>query len=214
MEQRHLFDVMLSKPVRKLPFELRTVTISTLGILLLLILTVAYLYLFQRPRIIVALGYKSGVHFLEPLQEEKTGFVSMVLGDAGSSNWDGQWLFVDGFCGNCGKPFATKGAIVLALLPNGLAYATNESPRYNHLTRPRFICSNTMLSIIMSFLSTTLFMGPYVFYRTKRRMRIRTGNCPKCNYNLTGNTSGICPECGTPIPKEIQEKLSTDPPKQ
>jgi hypothetical protein len=24
--------------------------------------------------------------------------------------------------------------------------------------------------------------------------------CEKCGYNLTGNTSGICPECGTAIP--------------
>lgn len=25
------------------------------------------------------------------------------------------------------------------------------------------------------------------------------GACQKCGYSLTGNTSGICPECGTPI---------------
>ena len=37
--------------------------------------------------------------------------------------------------------------------------------------------------------------------------------CLECGYNLTGNTSGICPECGTPIPKEAREKLATDPPK-
>ena len=23
--------------------------------------------------------------------------------------------------------------------------------------------------------------------------------CPRCSYDLTGNVSGICPECGTPI---------------
>ena len=23
--------------------------------------------------------------------------------------------------------------------------------------------------------------------------------CTKCQYNLTGNVSGVCPECGTPI---------------
>ncbi|HPM24999.1 MAG TPA: hypothetical protein PLP66_13915 [Phycisphaerae bacterium] len=22
------------------------------------------------------------------------------------------------------------------------------------------------------------------------------GHCPKCGYDLTGNTSGVCPECG------------------
>ncbi|MCG8403573.1 MAG: hypothetical protein MI923_00100 [Phycisphaerales bacterium] len=27
-----------------------------------------------------------------------------------------------------------------------------------------------------------------------------SGLCATCGYNLTGNASGICPECGTPIP--------------
>ncbi|MCO6438475.1 MAG: hypothetical protein J5J06_15400 [Phycisphaerae bacterium] len=33
-----------------------------------------------------------------------------------------------------------------------------------------------------------------------RRRRIPPGHCRKCRYDLTGNTSGVCPECGTPIP--------------
>jgi len=36
--------------------------------------------------------------------------------------------------------------------------------------------------------------------------------CLSCGYNLFSNISGICPECGTPIPKEIREKLATEPP--
>jgi len=32
--------------------------------------------------------------------------------------------------------------------------------------------------------------------------RIPTGHCQKCGYNLTGNVSGVCPECGTPIKRE------------
>jgi hypothetical protein len=27
--------------------------------------------------------------------------------------------------------------------------------------------------------------------------------CLHCGYNLTGNTSGVCPECGTPVPKQV-----------
>ena len=27
--------------------------------------------------------------------------------------------------------------------------------------------------------------------------RTLSGHCNKCGYNLTGNLSGICPECGT-----------------
>src|ERR1043166_984271 len=36
----------------------------------------------------------------------------------------------------------------------------------------------------------------------RHRRRIPPGHCAYCNYNLTGNTTGICPECGTPIPKK------------
>lgn len=31
----------------------------------------------------------------------------------------------------------------------------------------------------------------------RRARRPKPGTCEKCSYNLTGNTSGVCPECGT-----------------
>ena len=31
-----------------------------------------------------------------------------------------------------------------------------------------------------------------------RRRRLRRGHCEHCGYDLTGNVSGVCPECGTP----------------
>jgi hypothetical protein len=31
------------------------------------------------------------------------------------------------------------------------------------------------------------------------RRRSQTGLCQSCGYNLTGNTSGVCPECGQAI---------------
>ena len=40
-----------------------------------------------------------------------------------------------------------------------------------------------------------------VFYRgpLRRRRRQRKGLCLKCGYNLTGNTTGICSECGNKV---------------
>ena len=32
-----------------------------------------------------------------------------------------------------------------------------------------------------------------------REQRRKAGCCIHCGYNLTGNTSGTCPECGRPI---------------
>jgi hypothetical protein len=44
---------------------------------------------------------------------------------------------------------------------------------------------------------------PLPAYRFARRRgrRTRPGHCAVCNYNLTANTSGVCPECGTTQPQ-------------
>ena len=33
----------------------------------------------------------------------------------------------------------------------------------------------------------------------RRWHRRRLGRCLKCGYDLSGNVSGVCPECGTPV---------------
>jgi len=33
----------------------------------------------------------------------------------------------------------------------------------------------------------------------RRAPRTRPGFCARCGYNLTGNTSGVCPECGMKV---------------
>jgi hypothetical protein len=38
-----------------------------------------------------------------------------------------------------------------------------------------------------------------IFNRLRYRRRQRPGLCVQCSYNLNGNTSGVCPECGTPV---------------
>jgi hypothetical protein len=40
-----------------------------------------------------------------------------------------------------------------------------------------------------------------VFVLWKRRRR-PAGYCGRCSYNLTGNTSGVCPECGTALARK------------
>jgi hypothetical protein len=58
------------------------------------------------------------------------------------------------------------------------------------------------------FLGTALWLaGPAILIFTGiilfRIPMTRPGHCPRCDYNLTGNTSGTCPECGNPIPATI-----------
>jgi hypothetical protein len=46
---------------------------------------------------------------------------------------------------------------------------------------------------------------PVLWVRHSRRVakRRNIGHCRHCGYNLTGNTSGVCPECGTPTPAGV-----------
>ncbi len=53
---------------------------------------------------------------------------------------------------------------------------------------------------------------PMVFLISALRRRTRPGHCPKCSYNLTGNTSGVCPECGTAISAARVSDSSPAPP--
>ena len=43
---------------------------------------------------------------------------------------------------------------------------------------------------------------PTVILWRRDRRRIAAGHCRQCGYNLTGNESGKCPECATPVPKQ------------
>jgi len=36
----------------------------------------------------------------------------------------------------------------------------------------------------------------------RERGRSARGLCTKCGYDLTANVSGVCPECGTPVPPD------------
>jgi hypothetical protein len=48
----------------------------------------------------------------------------------------------------------------------------------------------------------TMYLGIVYFCRAYRRIRRRReGRCLSCGYDLTGNVSGVCPECGTAIAK-------------
>jgi hypothetical protein len=41
-----------------------------------------------------------------------------------------------------------------------------------------------------------LFTIPLTLKRLRRRLRLRRGHCPHCNYDLLHNFTHPCPECG------------------
>jgi hypothetical protein len=48
----------------------------------------------------------------------------------------------------------------------------------------------------MVFVGASFALGTPLFRSWRRRRR---GLCIKCGYDLTGNVSGVCPECGARI---------------
>jgi len=42
------------------------------------------------------------------------------------------------------------------------------------------------------------------FWAHRRIHRFAPGRCGRCGYDLTGNVSGVCPECGQPIDRGLK----------
>jgi len=194
---------------------MRFVRFSLLGLaaLPLIAASVPYFYslLGGRPRIVFAAGYEKW-HFLEPLHRQKATFISLLFGTAGDCNWDGHSLYIEGVCGECGEPWADPGAFVLAVVPRGLLYAHHlkERHHYNHLSEP-ILVSNRKLLLVGGCVSGCILLASCLVGPVHSWRRRRNGCCGQCGYCLTGNVSGICPECGTPIPERMRKWLKIQP---
>ena len=47
--------------------------------------------------------------------------------------------------------------------------------------------------------ASTTFICVILHLPLLRRRKHLPGQCPSCDYPLTGNASSVCPECGTPV---------------
>ena len=62
-----------------------------------------------------------------------------------------------------------------------------ETWRSTHISIPFWV-----ISLLLGMWPAIAFIrGPYRRYRRRKK-----GLCLTCGYNLTGNVSGVCPECG------------------
>lgn len=82
------------------------------------------------------------------------------------------------------------------------------------MARPLFSILDVYNLMIVPF----AICGGWLAPGRRRRYKVwlaAEGFCQFCGYNLTANTSGICPECGTPIPRDKkQAEPTTEPPKE
>ena len=56
-----------------------------------------------------------------------------------------------------------------------------------------------LLAAIPTALLWVIPVAPAMYVWLRDRRRAPPGHCQKCGYNLTGNVSGVCPECGTSV---------------
>jgi hypothetical protein len=67
-----------------------------------------------------------------------------------------------------------------------------------------FQLAEAVHSLLLFGVGVALFFGSHGLARVWSRLRYsglrrQMGLCVRCGYELTGNVSGICPECGTPV---------------
>ncbi|HET6246078.1 MAG TPA: hypothetical protein VFE47_00120 [Tepidisphaeraceae bacterium] len=55
-----------------------------------------------------------------------------------------------------------------------------------------------VIGAAMAFVALVLRLIP-------ARRQVENGRCHGCRYDLTGNISGVCPECGTPTARHLRE---------
>jgi len=63
-----------------------------------------------------------------------------------------------------------------------------------------------LLASLMPF--PLIRMGRWTRQKLRIRNRRLSGECIVCSYNLTGNLSGRCPECGTEIPEAQKQEMA------
>ena len=75
-----------------------------------------------------------------------------------------------------------------------LFWITNRGMRQDpHLIERKFFVATPHWFF---FLTTLVLPTVLVMRRLIRRVAIPAGHCLACGYSLTGNISGVCPECG------------------
>lgn len=60
----------------------------------------------------------------------------------------------------------------------------------------------------MLAVSCLMCSGMYILMRRSDRRRAAPGCCRSCGRNLTGVTSGVCPECGATVPSQVRAEPS------
>jgi hypothetical protein len=107
------------------------------------------------------------------------------------------------------RPDGMRSALRAGLVPHNLRTSSAIVPQwgqygdYQGIVRGRYVCIPYWIPLAATALPTAL-----LFACGRRRRGYPF--CERCGYNLTGNTSGRCPECGTPLEADVPGQPPSD----
>ncbi len=114
------------------------------------------------------------------------GYLRLFAGQADSDAWDEEseaWFHA--IC--VGTLYLDKGKIV--------NFASMDDVFPSHVFLRALVVPRGFFFVLFAAYPTIVFIrGPL-----RRRCRRKRGLCGGCGYDLTGNESGVCPECGREI---------------
>lgn len=92
----------------------------------------------------------------------------------------------------------------------GLAVSVDTSLGTSTHTQSISIALLVALGAIPTYIGGRLVMRVLDSLFIRRRAFWREGLCAECGYDLTGNTSGACPECGKPCARSEQTVVAEE----
>lgn len=125
--------------------------------------------------------------------------------------WSGSWIclvLIRGLTKQRTAPRAVMACVCAVTLVGGAAVAAWEIVAYIRIWWPvvgldPVALSGLAIGVALPLLSSAIGAAGLVFLSARIDRALRPEpHCRKCGYNLTGNVSGACPECGQAITQE------------
>jgi len=135
-------------------------------------------------------GSERFVYFLSDSWFSTIGYSRLFIYESNGDPWVGVWDEESDawFRVLCAVPLCRKDGRIVSV-------AREDDVYPSHVFQRALVVPRGLFFVVFATYPTAAFIrGPVLRWRRRRR-----GLCLKCGYDLTGNVSGVCPECGSEL---------------